>query len=123
MAQGSGDRDVLAWCSGDGGLVVPIVVHGSLAAAGEDAVDGCGALGEDGGDEDGGAEEELTVCGREGGVVWEFPCQGAHDGGAGVVREVEEGVHVWEKLVADVHRCLAGVDDGGPYVGFLGVGG
>ena len=37
--------------------------------------------------------------------------------------EVEEGVHVGEKLVADVHGDFGGVDDGGPDVGFLRDGG
>lgn len=66
------DRDILAWSSGDGGLVVPVVPDFSGADAREDAGDGGGALGEDGGDEEVGAEEELRVDCRELGVVGEL---------------------------------------------------
>ena len=89
VPQGSGDGDVFARVGGDARLRVPVVVDCAFAAAGEDAGDGGGALREDGRDEDGRAEEELAVCRGEGGVVGEFPCQGPHDGGAGVVCQVE----------------------------------
>ncbi len=103
-------------------MCVPVVPALAFADAGEDAVDGGGAGLEDGGHHDGGAEEELAVCGCEGGVVGEFPWEGAHDGASGGVGEVEEGVHVGEKLETDVHCRLGGVDDAGPDVGFLADG-
>lgn len=37
--------------------------------------------------------------------------------------EIEEGVHVWKKLVADVHCGFTGVDNGRPDICFLRVGG
>lgn len=119
MAERGGDSDVFACFGGDGGVRVPVVVDLSLADAWENAVDARGALDEDGGNEDSGAEEELAVCGREGGVVGEFPGEGAHDGCAGGVGVVEEGVHVGEELETNGHSGFRGVDDGGPDVGFL----
>ena len=85
-ARGAGDNGGI-----DSGVVVPIIIDRSLlvAEAREDAVDGGGALGEDGGDEDCGAEEELTCSVGEGGVVGEFPAERAHDGGACGVSGVE----------------------------------
>lgn len=119
MAEGRRDGFVFAGFGVHEAVGVPIVVDLSLTAAGENAIDAVGALDEDRGDEDSGAEEELAVRGGEGGVIWEFPREGAHDGGAGGVGVVEECVHVGEELEADRHCGFGGVDDGGPDVGFL----
>lgn len=74
---------------------------------------------EDRGDEDGRAEEELPVCGGEGRVVGEFPCQRAENGGSRGVSVVEERVDVGEEAVADVHGHLTRFDDGRPDVRLL----
>lgn len=62
MAEGCVDGYIGAW-SGDvlSREGVPVIVDFSFATgAGEDAVDGRGALSEYGSDEEGGAEEELS---------------------------------------------------------------
>ena len=66
VAERSVDGSVGVRGGGDGGLVVPVVPAGAGADAGKDAVDGRGALVEDGRDEEGGAEEELTIDCEEG---------------------------------------------------------
>ena len=69
------------------------------------------------------SKEELPVCGREGWIIREFPGQSAHDRRTSVMSQVEEGVHVWQELISDVHRCLAGIDDRCPDICLLRIGG
>jgi len=123
VAEGGVDSCILARRRVDCSLRVPVVPDGTaLPDAREDAVDGGGAGVEDGSHHDGRAEEELTVDGRKGGIVGEFPGQRSHHCATGCVGEVEEGVHVREQLEADIHGSFAGVDDTGPDVGFLRYG-
>lgn len=119
MAEGGGDGFIFAGFSVHETVGVPVVVDLAFTDAREDAVDRGSALYEDRSDEDGGPEEELAVRGGQGGVIWELPREGAHDGSASGVSVVEEGVHVGEELEADRHCGFGGVDDGGPDVGFL----
>lgn len=123
VAEGGVDGGILARRRVDCRLRVPVVPNGSAPPdAREDAVDGGGALRQDGSDHDCRAEEELAIDSRKGGIVGEFPGHSAHHCATGGVGEVEEGVHVGEQLETDVHGSFAGVDDAGPDVGFLRYG-
>lgn len=124
VAQGGVDRRVLARGRlRHRGLVVPVVVHvGALDEPGEDPVDGRGALGEDRGDEDRGAQEELSVGVGQRRVVGELPGHGPHDRVAPGVGVVEQGVQVRQQLEPHGHGRPGGVGDAGPDVGLLRVG-
>jgi hypothetical protein len=123
MPQRRIDGDVLARSSSDRRLVVPVVPYLAASHTRKNAVHSHSALCQNGRDHKGGTKQELSVCRGEGGVVWEFPGEGAHDGAACCVGEVECRVDVREEGVAYCGSYFGGFDYACPNVGLLADGG